>query len=124
MRSDIKSHIAPVQTIAPAAYTATATGTGVDLANYDAAAVVVTVGAVTNNTFAVEVQESDQPASGYTAVPDGLLDGAEPATLTAATTTVIGYHGIRRYLRVVATTSAGNAVFGATVVRGHGRIQP
>ncbi|MGW4030753.1 hypothetical protein ACWEFL_15775 [Streptomyces sp. NPDC004838] len=125
MRSDIKNHLSPVQTIAPAAYTATATGTGVDLANYDAAAVVLTVGAVANNAFSIEVQESDQLASGYTAVPNADLDGAEPATLTASTTTVIGYHGIKRYVRVVATdTAAGDAVFGATVIRGHGRVKP
>lgn len=125
MTTDIKNHLSVVQSIAPAAYTATATGTGVDLAGFDAAAVQITVGAVANNAFSVEVQESDASGSGYTAVATADLDGTEPATLTAATTTLIGYHGIKRYIRAVATdTAAGDAVFGVSVIRGNGRVKP
>ncbi|WUI00212.1 hypothetical protein OHR68_43220 [Spirillospora sp. NBC_00431] len=125
MRGDIKNHIDVATTIAPAAYTATQNGTAVDLANYDAAAVVLHVGAVANNAFSVEVQHSDQSGSGFTAVSDDDLDGTEPATLTAATVTTIGYHGIKRYLRVVATDAGtGDAVFGASVIRAHGRVKP
>lgn len=125
MRSDIKNHVDLVQSIAPAAYTANTTGTGVDLANYNAAAVVITVGAVTSGAFSFEVQESDASASGYTAVSDDFLDGTEPTSITASTVTVIGYHGIKRYLRVVATdTAAGDAVFGVSVLRAKGRVKP
>ncbi|WP_234285273.1 hypothetical protein [Streptomyces venezuelae] len=84
MRSDIKNSIDIAATLTPAARTDTATGTGVDLANYDAAAVVISTGAVANGAFSIEVQESDTLGSGYTAVANADLDGTEPATLTAA----------------------------------------
>lgn len=124
-RTDLKNHLSLAQSIVPAAYTATATGTGIDCANYDAVAVQINVGAVANNAFSVEVQESDALASGYTAVATADLDGTEPATLTANTVTVIGYHGTKRYVRAVATdTAAGDAAFGVIVIRGKGRVQP
>ncbi|MEU9199417.1 hypothetical protein [Streptomyces sp. NPDC048332] len=123
MRTDIKNSLDVVTTLTPAARTAAATGTAVDLANYDAAAVVITTGTVANGAFAVEIQESDASASGYTAVANADLDGTEPATLTASTVTVIGYHGIKRYIRVV-TTGTADASFGATVIRGKGRVKP
>ncbi|MFC8008908.1 hypothetical protein [Streptomyces cinereoruber] len=125
MRSDIKNSLDVAVTLAPAARTDTATGTGVDLANFDAAAVVITTGAVANGAFSVEIQESDTVGSGYTAVANADLDGAEPATLTASTVTVIGYHGIKRYIRAVATDAGtGDASFGVSVIRGKGRVKP
>ncbi|MEU7348351.1 hypothetical protein ABZ778_31500 [Streptomyces bacillaris] len=125
MRTDIKNSLSVVSTLAPAARTDTATGTGVDLANYDAAAVVITTGAVANAAFSIEIQESDASGSGYTAVADADLDGTEPATLTASTVTVIGYHGIKRYIRAVATDAGtGDASFGVDVIRGKGRVKP
>lgn len=123
--SDIKNNIAPAITIAPGAYTANTTGTGVDLAGFDAAAVVITVGAVTSGAFSFEVQESDSSGSGYTAVADADLDGTEPASITATTVTEVGYLGRKRYLRVVATdTAAGDAAFSVLVVRANPRKRP
>lgn len=125
MRNDIKNHISVAQTLVPAARTATATGSAVDLAGFDAVAVVVNVGAVTDGSFSIEVQESDASGSGFAAVASADLDGTEPATLTANTQTVIGYHGIKRYLRAVATDAgSGDAAFAVTVVRGAGRVKP
>ncbi|WP_282703243.1 hypothetical protein [Streptomyces sp. CC219B] len=125
MRNDIKNHISPAATLVPAARTASANGAAVDLAGFDAAAVVIDVGAVTDGSFSIEVQESDESATGYTAVADADLDGTEPATLTASTVTSIGYHGIKRYLRAVATDAGtGDAAFAVYVVRGKGRVKP
>jgi len=125
MRTDIKNSLSVVSTLAPAARTDTAIGTAVDLANFDAAAVVITTGAVANAAFSIEIQESDVSGSGYTAVANADLDGTEPATLTATTVTVIGYHGIKRYIRAVATDAGiGDASFGVSVIRGKGRVKP
>ncbi|MCZ7414309.1 hypothetical protein [Streptomyces sp. WMMC897] len=129
MRNDIKNHLNIAQTIVPANYQATATGTDVDLANFDAAAVVITVGTATDTGFSFEVQEADDDGTGapdtYAAVVDADLDGTEPATAVASSTTVLGYHGIKRWLRVVATdTGTGNADFGVAVVRAAGRVKP
>lgn len=125
-RSDIKSHVSVAQIIPPAAYTATHTpASGVDLAGFDAAVVVIEVGAVSSGAFSFEVQHSDSASSGFTAVDDAELDGTEPTSITATTVTEIGYRGIKRYLRVVATdTAAGDAVFGVHVVRAKGRKLP
>ncbi|MBB4987489.1 hypothetical protein [Streptomyces nymphaeiformis] len=123
MRTDIKNSLDVAATLAPAARVAAATGTGVDLANYDAAAVVITTGVVANGAFSIEVQESDTLGSGYTPVANADLDGTEPVTLTASTTIVIGYHGIKRYIRAVSTGTA-DASFGVTVIRGKGRTKP
>ncbi|MGW1127462.1 hypothetical protein [Streptomyces sp. NPDC002526] len=125
MRTDIKNSLDVVTTLAPAARTDTATGTAVDLANYDAAAVVIATGTVANGAFSIEIQESDASGSGFTAVANADLDGTEPATLTASTVTVIGYHGIKRYIRAVATDGGtGDGSFGVTVIRGNGRVKP
>ncbi len=124
MRNDIKNHLSIAQTLVPAARTASANGTAVDLAGFDAAAVVIDVGAVTDANFSIEVQESDESGSGYTAVAAADLDGTEPATLTANTVTTIGYHGIKRYIRAVATDAGtGDAAFGVSVVRAKGRVK-
>lgn len=124
-RTDIKNSVSVAQTIEPGNYTATETGTAVDLAGFDAAAVVITVGTSTDTGFSFEVQESDASGSGYTAVATADLDGTEPTTAVAASVTELGYRGIRRYLRVVATdTGTGNADFGVAVVRGKARKYP
>ena len=124
-RTDIVSNISVAQTIEPGNYQATETGTGVDLAGFDKAAVVITVGTSTDTGFSFEVQESDTLGSGYTAVDDADLEGTEPTTAVASSVTEIGYKGIKRYVRVVATdTGTGNADFGVAVVRGGARKYP
>jgi hypothetical protein len=129
MRTDLVHHIDPAVTLAPAAKTASANGTGVDLANYDAAVVEIHAGAWTDGTHIFEVQESDASASGYTAVADAYLDGAEPTVSsggTAAQIYTVGYKGIKRYIRVITTVSGTTtgAVYGVTVLRGKARVKP
>ena len=57
------------------------------------------------------------------------VDGSEPVVTTANDEAVysIGYHGIRRYLRVAITAAGGTTptlLCAATVIRGHGRVKP
>lgn len=126
-RLDIAHDVAAAPTLAPAARTTSATGTGVDLANYDAAVVVVHAGTVTDGTHAVEVQESADDAT-YTAVSDADLGATEPTldSTSSDSTIEIGYHGIARYVRVAVTTSGATTggVFGATVVAAKPRVKP
>ncbi len=123
-RTDIKNSVSVASTIAPGDYDATQTGTGVDLANADSAAVIFAVGAVANNDFTFAIQESDDNAS-FTPVSADDLDGTVPAAPVASAVTVVGYRGIKRYLRVVATDGgAGDAVFGVSVLTGKRRVQP
>lgn len=127
MRTDLYPHLAPLPSLAPAARTASANGTGVDLANYDAAVALIHAGTWTDGTHTFELQDSDDNAS-FTAVADAYLSGTEPVVSSAPTASQVyrvGYHGIRRYLRVVVTaagTTTG-AVYGASIVRGKGRVK-
>jgi hypothetical protein len=126
MRNDIKNHVSLVRTIAPGVHSTTQTGDAVDLANFDAAAVIIDVAAVTNDDFDIEVQESDTTTSGdFTDVADADLDGTELVDVVADTITVIGYHGTKRYIRALATDKgAGDATFGVAVLRAKGRVKP
>jgi hypothetical protein len=129
MRSDIKSHIDTAECIRPDAHTATVTGQDVDLANFNAAAVVFQVGTVANNDFTFEIQEADDDGSGapdsYAAVAAADLDGTVPDAPTANTVTTVGYHGIKRWITVVATDGgAGDADLCVSVVRAKGRVKP
>jgi hypothetical protein len=129
MRTDLVSHIDPAVTLAPAAKTASANGTGVDLAGYDSVMVEINAGAWTDGSHVFEVQESDSSGSGYTAVADDYLSGTEPTVSSGGTASQIykiGYKGIKRYLRVITTvtgTTTG-AVYGASVLRGKSRVLP
>lgn len=128
MRTDLVSHLEPLPSLAPAARTASANGTGVDLANFDAAVALIHAGAWTDGTHTFELQDSDDN-SAFTAVADAYLGGTEPVVSSSGTASQIykvGYNGIRRYLRVVvvaAGTTTG-AVYGASIVRGKGRVKP
>ena len=128
MRTDLVNSLDPAVTLAPAAKTASANGTGVDLANYDAAMVHIQAGTWTEGSHTFEVQDSDDNVT-FAAVADAYLDGAEPVVSSGGTASQIykiGYKGIRRYLRVITTvtgTTTG-AVYGASVLRGKPRVKP
>ena len=130
MRGDLANDISAVVSIPPQVRTAAVNGTGVDLANYESAAVVIVSGTITDGTgYVFEVQESDDNVT-FTAVADSDLGAAEP-TLTATDDNVvkeIGYKGIKRYLRVAITSVTGapatGGLFAACVVRGKPRVRP
>ncbi|MFD9064190.1 hypothetical protein ACFVZ3_22005 [Kitasatospora purpeofusca] len=128
MRTDIVNHIDPSPSLHPAARTASANGTGVDLANYDAAVVLIQAGAWTDGTHTYELQDSDDN-SAFLAVADAYLDGTEPVVSSGGTASQVykvGYRGVRRYLRVAVTVAGATtgAVGAAVVVRGKPRVKP
>ncbi|WP_329545561.1 hypothetical protein OG548_14380 [Streptomyces sp. NBC_01356] len=132
MSRDLKNNVSVVFSLLPAARTAAADGAGVDLANYSSTMVIIEAGTATGTTpsFEFEVQESDLPGSGYTAVATADLDGAEPTVTTANDEAVyeIGYRGIKRYLRVINKTPGGTTTptlpCSALVLRGSPRVAP
>lgn len=123
MSRDISTQISTVSSIAPAAaLTATTTGTGVDLAGYRGAAVLIVSGVATDGTFTPTLEESDASGSGYTAVAAADMVGSF-ATVTSATDetiTEVSYIGSKRYIRVVLTetVASAGAFISALVVRG------
>lgn len=132
MRKTIAPNIDLIRTIAPANITDSTNGAAVDLAGFDSAVVIADVGAVTDGSISLEVQHADDDGTGspdadtWAAVDDEFLDGDdEPANLTANTITKIGYLGVKRHLRVVATDGGtGDATFGVSVLLANGRISP
>lgn len=125
---DIRNDISVAQSLAPAARTASADGTGVDLANYDAAVAIIDAGAWTDGSHTFELQESADNTT-FTTVDDAQLDGTEPVVDAAADDAQvyeIGYHGAERYLRVSVTVSGATtgAAYGASIVRGKPRVKP
>lgn len=133
MVRDLFNNLLVKQTLAVAARTATANGTGVDRTPdtgrfHAGAMVVVHTGTITDGTHTIEVQDSDDNVT-FAAVADAFLQGAEPVIGAVDDNKVyeIGYLGLKRYLRVAATvtgTPVTGGVYGATVVLGHPRIGP
>jgi len=131
MRRDLHSNIKVVQHIAAALATATTTpASGVDLAGFDAAEFVISIGTVTNianspqPAWTFKLQESDSVSSGFTDVVTAgdVLVGSAASPVTApdsstgvfltvdaaaedAATYRVGYIGNKRFVRVVATAA-------------------
>lgn len=128
MNREIVNGLSAAQSLAPAARTSDADGSGVDLRGFDSAMALIDLGAWTDGTHTFEVQESDDNST-FTAVADADLIGSEPVVDAADednTVHRIGYVGSKRYLRVsvgVASATSG-AVYGASILRGHAAQQP
>lgn len=106
----------------------TATGTSIDRTDpaggtdsTTVALIVVFTGTITDGSHAVAVQDSDDGSS-WAAVSADYLQGTVPTVVAADDDKVfeIGYRGVRRYLRVVVTTTGATTggVFGAVVLLG------
>lgn len=129
-RLDIRNAVAVDQTIAPGNHTGgNSTGSGVDLANANAAAVLFSIGTVTDAAFTFAIEHAEDDGSGspdtWEAVDTDDLEGDIPDLSAANTEVTVGYHGIRRHLRVVATDGGtGDANFGVSVLTHRHRSQP
>lgn len=121
---DIKQTQDVQNSLAPAARTASANGSGVDLANYDSAMVVFVVGTITDGTHTPIVQESDDNVT-YTAVAAADLNGTL-ANLASNVNQRIGYNGTRRFVRAASTVAGATVggVYAGVVIRGDARKQP
>lgn len=127
MSLDLKNNINAAASLGPAARTATANGTGVDLAGYSATVLMIVAGTITDGTHALKLQESDDNST-FADVAAADLDGAAVSLGSGQSNTVaeIGYRGIKRYVRAVSTVSGATTggVYTALVVRGSARKYP
>jgi hypothetical protein len=116
---DLKNNLTLAQSLAPAARTASANGSSVDLQGAENALVIVECGALTDGTHTPSVQESDASGSGFTNVAAGDLIGAL-AACSANAVQAVEYKGAKRYIRVVMTVAGATtgAVSSAVVARG------
>ncbi|MBA5779490.1 hypothetical protein H2509_20360 [Stappia sp. F7233] len=119
---DLSSNLGPVQSLAPAARTASANGAGVDLRDFDGAMVMIDAGSWTDGTHTFEVQESDDNVAFAAVAADDLL-GSEPVVGGATDDDQIykvSYIGTKRYIRAAVTVAGAvtGAVYGVSIVRG------
>lgn len=124
---DLHSLITPVESIAPAAHTASANGSSVDRAQtsnaFQSVAVVAYAGTITDGDHAITVEESDDDST-WTEVAAADLQGDLPTfSDSEAGEHTIGYFGRKRFVRAVTTVSGATSggVYGALVVLGHAR---
>jgi hypothetical protein len=125
---DFAHSVGAVHSLAPAPRTATANGTGVDLLGYGAAAVLATVGAWTDGTHTLKLQESSDNST-WTDVAAIDLAGAFTPVSSAAgqnASQKVSYIGNRRYIRAVLTVAGATtgAVVGVLVLRGRAAVSP
>lgn len=115
---DLYSNVSIGKSIVPTVWTATATGSGVDLKGAESAILLVDVGAVAaSGNVTVKLQESSDNST-FTDVASADLVGTIADPLVASTPTFLGYIGAERYVRAVGTLNSGTSVaFGATIVR-------
>lgn len=120
----LSSRISVAQSLVPAARTANATGTGIDLAGYHAAAIYIVAGTITDGTHTPIVQESDDNVT-YTDVAAEKLQSAL-ANITSNSVQEVGYIGNKRYIRINATVAGATTggVYAAFVVRGRASSRP
>src|SRR5437879_13399200 len=121
----LKDHISEAISLSPAARTASANGTGVDLAGFESACCVAAYGVWTDGTHTVKLQDSDDNSS-FADVAAGFLDGAFTAVSASGgsnTTQRVSYTGGKRYVRAVLTVSGATtgALSAAVIVRGDPR---
>lgn len=123
---DLYDNIGVTLAVSPAVLTATNTSTGIDLAGFEGATVIINTGAIAGaGNFTPKLQESDVSGSGYTDVAAKDLLGSFPSALAADTAYKVGYKGSKRYVRTVITLNSGTSIAaGAVIVKSHARSKP
>ena len=121
---DLKNSIDVVNSIGPDDYTATISGLGVDLQGFEGAAVVFSVGTVTDGIHSPKLEESDDNSNWN----DVALNDQEGtlSDLASDNNQRVGYKGAKRYLRAVLTVSGATvgAQMAGLVLRGMPHREP
>lgn len=125
---DLNKSVSVASSLLPNVRTATANGSGVDLSGYTKAMFLAHIGTITDGTFTLSAEESDDNST-FTAVAAGNLSGAFVAATSSADDTVqeVGYLGSKRYVRAVVTVTGSPGTggpVGVTVVRGGALTEP
>ncbi len=112
---DLYSNLNEVPALAPAVFTAAASGVTVDLLNASGVIFALATGAIAGaGVFGVKLQESAD-GSTWADVPAKWVQSEAPAVLAAASTYRLGYLGKLRYARLVLTYTSGTSIAAAAV---------
>lgn len=125
---DLDRSIASAISLAPAARTASANGTGVSMAGFTECAAIVIAGVITDGTHVIKLQDSPDNAS-FTDIPAGNLSGAFLANIASTTTVEVGILALNPgaiFVRAVTTVSGTTTggVYAVQLVRGGARTEP
>lgn len=120
---DLENALSVAASLNPAARTASANGTGVDVQGYGSVMLLVHFGAYTDGTHTPSLEHSNDGTT-YAACDSNSLNGTLVAVNGAGganTVQKVGYTGGRRYVRAVLTVTGATvgALSSATIVRGH-----
>lgn len=134
---DFANNIAVRPVIPPAAYadigTTPIVGTVIDRLGYESLTYCIVTGTLSdaNATYAVLLEESDEPGTGFAPVADADLIGTEAAAgFTFGNDNVtrkLGYVGNKRYTRLTITPTGaddGDSPIAAIAVLANGRSRP
>lgn len=122
---DLYNRVTGVSALAPAAHTASANGTAIDMTTYNANGLtfLVQAGVITDGTHTFKLQDSPDN-SAWTDVAAPFIQQGSTVAFTNATTsgTVLkfGYLGLTRYVRLVSTVAGATTggIYGAVAVEG------
>lgn len=127
-RRDMYQELAPAVSLAPAARTASANGTGVDLQNSQGNMIMITAGTITDGTHAFSIEDSSDNSSFSAAAAADVVGSLTSFTSGTSSGTVreASYIGSKRYIRVVVTASGTTTggVYSAVVLRARHRTLP
>jgi hypothetical protein len=107
----------------------TVVGTEIDTLGYNSLTFLPSLGARTDGTFTILVQDSDVSGSGFADVADDFLVGTEALAALTASNTIkkIGYVGKKRYVKcsmVSTLVTSGSTGVQITAVQGDPRHAP
>jgi hypothetical protein len=135
-KTDQANNIGPVLQIIPHAHTATVTpANGVNLQGYEGCTFIISTGTITDGTWTITFQESDEAAANFVTIAaddyDEKLIGDIPGPFTNAGMDFdnqiykVGYIGNKQYVRIVVTeTVMGTAEFSACAILGDPHSAP
>ena len=112
-----KARFDQVQSLKPGVYKLTANSGTIDCQSADAVTVMVSIGTITDGTFAFALQESDSSGSGFTNVAAADMVGSFVAG-TSNSVQKVDYIGLKRYLQVTVTVSGSPATGAAMEILG------
>lgn len=103
----------------------TVAGNSIDTKGFESLTFLYEVGARTDGTFTVLIQDSDDDST-FADVVDNFLIGTESAINTANTIKKIGYVGKKRYVKlsIIASAVTSGATVGATAILSHSATNP
>jgi hypothetical protein len=133
---ELASEVNVLQSIPPLLRLVTVTGAEIGVAGYGSVLFITNIGAFTDGTFTLEIQEASESGGSFTAVDSDDLFGTglttaalkEPAWTSANANSVhaVAYIGKQPFVKAVITRSGGStgANMGQVAVRSHARHQP